>query len=336
MKRMAIATILLALAACASDGTFKDAAEAMFRGDHEKSLAIWARLAKRGDVRSQFRLGRAYYTGRGTAKDPDKAFKWLRRAALGGYKEAMETLADLYHQGYGTTKSVKDAVRWYEIAAEAGVHDAHMALGYIYQTGEGVEVDYARAFHHYAEAGRGSGDNVSGRFQMGEMLLAGEGRQSDPEQAITHFQAAVDGGGYRALRTLGDLYREGRAVPPDAERAKAYYERAAALEDSHALYYLGVISRDVDHDPTRALGWWKKAAELQTVHAPFEIGDLYRSGQLSEPDGQVKALGWFMVGVDLDDGRASQARDETAALLTPEQREKSRLWAESFLRSIGR
>ena len=136
---------------------YEDAVKAAIEGDARELVAILKRLAELGDVPSQFRLGWCYRRGHGITKDPGEAFKWIRRAALGGHEEAMETLAGLYGRGEGTTKSVTDAVRWYERAARAGSPWAHFVLGHIYRVGKVVEVDYARAFDHYAEAARQEG-----------------------------------------------------------------------------------------------------------------------------------------------------------------------------------
>ena len=69
MKRMAFATILLVLAACASAPGYEAGLAAYERGDFETAIEILRPLADQGDGWAQILLGKAYASGNGVPQD---------------------------------------------------------------------------------------------------------------------------------------------------------------------------------------------------------------------------------------------------------------------------
>lgn len=57
-------------------------------GQYDKSRRLLLPLAKKGDKRAQYLLGRQYQMGQGVAKDPVQAYVWYSRAAKQGHAEA--------------------------------------------------------------------------------------------------------------------------------------------------------------------------------------------------------------------------------------------------------
>ena len=78
----------------------------------------WVPLALRGDALAQFRLGRAYVTGRTEPEDFVEAARWLRKAAEQGLPRAQSDLAVLYQKGLGVRQSYVEAYAWLDVAAE--------------------------------------------------------------------------------------------------------------------------------------------------------------------------------------------------------------------------
>lgn len=119
---------------------------------YERAFASYETLAEQEDAEAQATLGRLYATGKGTARDMDraralwkqaahqgnamaqynlgftlwqdqsyqKAFTWLSKAAAQDQAAAQYLLATMYMHGHGVTKSVDEAVGWLRKAAANG------------------------------------------------------------------------------------------------------------------------------------------------------------------------------------------------------------------------
>jgi hypothetical protein len=73
--------------------------------------------AKGGDFVAQYKLGYAYYLGRGIAQDYSQAAIWWKKAAEQGYPDAQNNLGALYNSGRGVPQSYSEAYFWQNLAA---------------------------------------------------------------------------------------------------------------------------------------------------------------------------------------------------------------------------
>src|SRR5713101_5651402 len=109
--------------------------------------------AEKGDARSQFELGKAFYSGTlGVTKDYAEAMKWFRKAAEQNYAEAQAILGGCYAYGTGVTKDEAEAAKWFRRAAEQNYALAQSILGACYEYGSGVAQDQAQAVKWYRKA----------------------------------------------------------------------------------------------------------------------------------------------------------------------------------------
>ena len=82
------------------------------------------RAAKLGDVGSMAVTAFNYEEGVGTVKDPDKAIRWLRLAALGGHVGAMNRMSMLFLEGgLGLKPDEAKAKKWAERSRQARFGD---------------------------------------------------------------------------------------------------------------------------------------------------------------------------------------------------------------------
>ncbi len=97
------------------------------------ALAIeWLiKAAEKNHAKAQFRLGEAYYHGKGVEKDPVIAFGWWERAAHLGFVEAQTNLGLCYSVGQGVAVNKEKATVWLTRAAEQKNHVAQWNLGRI-------------------------------------------------------------------------------------------------------------------------------------------------------------------------------------------------------------
>ena len=78
---------------------------------------------------------------------------------------------------------------------------------------------------------------------------------------------------------LGMKYMGGIGVRRDYQKAREWYEKAAAQDYAMAQYFLGVMYMEglgVRQDYQKAHDWWEKAAVQGNADAQFNLGVMYR------------------------------------------------------------
>jgi TPR repeat protein len=110
---------------------------------------------------------------------------------------------------------------------------ARYSLGWNYETGNGVKADLTEAAYWYALA---AADAETRAFtNLGTLTARGYGtNKPDPANAALLWWAAAARSEAIAMYDLGALYERGIGVPANIARAKEWYERAAALNDTDA------------------------------------------------------------------------------------------------------
>ena len=129
-----------------------------------------------------------YYFGRGVLKDDFEAYKWYRKAALGGNGLAQMSVGN-------RAKEFEDytgAVKWYRMAAEQGRADGQYNLGDMYREGYGVPADYAEAVKWYRKAAEQG--NATGQYNLGIMYYKGWGVPQNHVEAYKWYNLAATGG----------------------------------------------------------------------------------------------------------------------------------------------
>ncbi|WP_268808418.1 tetratricopeptide repeat protein [Oceanospirillum multiglobuliferum] len=59
-----------------------------------------------------------YHSGIGVKQDPEKAFRWFKKAAEQGNTKAQYNLGLMYRSGLGVEQDMVKAVMWFKKAAE--------------------------------------------------------------------------------------------------------------------------------------------------------------------------------------------------------------------------
>lgn len=123
------------------------------------------------------------------AKNYAAAFPKLKAAAEKGHKKAQYRLGRCYDKGYGTAENDQLAVQWYEKAAKQGNAKAQYQLGKCYKDGEGVAKDRKRAFELFMQAAKQ--ENADGEYAVGKAYFKGKGVTADKAQAKKWLLRAV-------------------------------------------------------------------------------------------------------------------------------------------------
>ncbi|GGA81787.1 hypothetical protein GCM10011491_06420 [Brucella endophytica] len=155
----------------------------------------------------------------------DEALKALRYAADMGHQGAKWKLARMYAEGDGVKENDYEAYQIFEKivrdGAEPGsqnepyVADALVALaGYVRRgiPDSPVEANPSIARELYIQAASNFGDPAA-QYELGRMLLKGEGGARNPVQAARWFRLAAQKGNVKAQAMLGNmLFQAGKTV----------------------------------------------------------------------------------------------------------------------------
>ncbi len=136
-------------------------------GRYVEAMRLLAPLARAGNADAQYTIGYLYYYGYGTNRDPQRASKWIRRAAAQGNARAitaLRTLLSMSARSGGTVRSADPMVAaeaayragdyrraragWLRLA-ENGECRAQLALARMHEFGIGVSASFAQAARWY-------------------------------------------------------------------------------------------------------------------------------------------------------------------------------------------
>ena len=102
------------------------------------------------------------------------------------------------------------------------------------------------------------------------------------DEAAERLELLAKMGDPYAQTFLGQLYRDGGLLIPDAEKARHWLEQAAERELHQAQYALGKLllsdAPDV-HDPSEGIPWLNAAAQNGNDYAAYALGKEYLRGE---------------------------------------------------------
>jgi uncharacterized protein len=126
------------------------------------------------------------------------------------------------------------------------------------------------------------GGEAAGCTNLGEMYRNGRGVTKDENRAVQYFQKGCDGGDAIGCRHTGFMYEYGRGVTKDESRAFQLYQKGCNGGDSGGCSNLGVMyqyGRGVTEDESRALQLYQKACGGGYALGCSNSGVMYRDGQ---------------------------------------------------------
>jgi TPR repeat protein len=120
---------------------------------------------------------------------------------------------------------------------------------------------------------------------------------------------------------LGLLYDEGEGVTKDVVQAVGWFRKAAEQGSAVAQTHCGVMYEGglgVPKDESTAVEWYRKAAEQGFADAQYYLGFEYKYGT-GVPEDLATAYMWFNLAAAQGKNAAIAAREELAALMSPQQ-----------------
>ncbi len=159
------------------------------RGEKQEAIEAYRYAAENGQVGARWKLARMYAEGDGVARDDYEAFKFFSEVAK---------------------QDVQPGSR-----DESYVADALVAIGHYLRRGipgSPVAANPAVAQEYYLRAAANY-RNANAQFELGRMLLSGEGGAKSVQQAARWLQLAAEKGHAGAQATLGNLlFQSGKVV----------------------------------------------------------------------------------------------------------------------------
>jgi len=191
-------------------------------GDYDEMISVINPLVEKNDAAATVRFGRAYLSGRGVEKNVNKAILLISRSAdLDPYwtKEFFGTLMK-----HGTTEIFIEMMDFIIMSADRGCAESMGNLGRMYRDGKGVEKDLEKAAEWMRKAA------VAGvkwaNIELSDILLKMNTPESLGEMIDIIIPLAESGDG-RAMNQLARVYRDGKGVEKDLEKAAEWMRKSA-------------------------------------------------------------------------------------------------------------
>ncbi|EEP82235.1 conserved hypothetical protein [Uncinocarpus reesii 1704] len=217
-------------------------------------------LAKKGDMKATFNLGKLYYDG--------------SRHLPRNFRKSMMYFGIVARRYWTKDGKINPShpAGIEKIASKSAAH-----IGLMFLRGEGTEQNFEKSFTWF-KRGTANGDSMCQHY-MGLMYLHGYGVPQDALKAASYFKAASEADYPFAEIQLGALFLDQGDVPT----ATRYFELAARYGATEAFYYLAEIAErgiGKERHCGMATGYYKMVAErVEEVHSSFaEANDAYARG----------------------------------------------------------
>ncbi len=195
------------------------------------------KLAKGGNAQAQYQLGSMYESGRGVAKDINKAREWYEKSAANNYSAARHRLTYLEVQTGGFKPDHKPWLNELATEAKRGNGEAMFILGDMHEKGIGVKKNLERAQSYYkSSASRGNVDAENRLYDIEQKLIQHEqdqkrrqqqeaARAAKEKEAAAQQQKAEEERKARQAAANEKAREKAQADKARADRARAEQER---------------------------------------------------------------------------------------------------------------
>jgi hypothetical protein len=206
--------------------------QALDGDDWNAVVHLWQPWVEQGDAEAEYQLAYHYLWCTPCEDDAtcDRMKELVRNAAAKDHPDAIWFLAT--HQIH-PRETNSEFERLLLRAGELGSVNAQRELGVMYATGDwSGPKDLAEATRWYRLAAEKG--NAESQYDLGFMLLLGEGGPKNAEEGVRWLERAAELGEYRAFRLLVDCYDNGYCdVPVDTAKAALWCSRLEEYERLH-------------------------------------------------------------------------------------------------------
>jgi uncharacterized protein len=197
----------------------KIARKAYRSGNYERALKYFRKESDDGNSTADWYLGHMYRLGRGVPVDYSIAYTYYSRVA----------------EAYDSDEADKNRLR---ISVDSQLWLAHFQR--IGVKNAGIPADPSRAARTFLRLASNYG-HPKAMFALGQMNLAGEGVQKNPQQGLKWLMAAARKRNPDSEALLGDIYEKGELVRSDETRSLMWY--LLAIESAPKSEYPSLFER---------------------------------------------------------------------------------------------
>ncbi|MEN8303248.1 MAG: DUF1566 domain-containing protein [Campylobacterota bacterium] len=163
---------------------------------------------------------------------------------IAGYldnSKAQYALGEVYEKGYPVDVDFQEALIWYEKAAKNGSARAQQYLAYLYQKGKTLPKDIHKSIYWYEKALKNGGENLN--YILGILYLNSDSKAIDYKKSFDYFYKSLDSNNSNSEYAVAYMYYNGFGVQKDIEKAKLFYEKAAAKGNKLAIKVLKNLNK---------------------------------------------------------------------------------------------
>ncbi|KAG2193167.1 hypothetical protein INT47_009600 [Mucor saturninus] len=168
-----------------------------------------------------------FYALRDDEQDFKKALTWFKQSGDTVDPTCQVAAGLLYEKGLGVARDYIEAMFWYKTACLKSNGGAFIRVGWLYHKGLGVQPDLKKAYDMYEYVLNNEHSDLSHKYHamayIGLLYKDGLNVTQSDKIAIEYFQKAADGGDPDGCNFMGDIYKYGRGVALDYEKAFQYY-----------------------------------------------------------------------------------------------------------------
>src|SRR5699024_3584817 len=126
---------------------------------------------------------------------------------------------------------------------------------------------------------------TSGSWAADQSPQSPDSHASDSMSVLARVRPLAEQGDPKAQYNMGVIYDRGYGVERNYDKARIWYEKAAAQGDAEAAHNLGVMYHEghgVPVNDKRAVYWFRKAAKLGEPAAQNNLAVMYAEGRSEE------------------------------------------------------
>ena len=263
----------------------------MDKFDVENTKKWLENAAERGEVSSMYDLGRLYEE----EKNYEEAEKWYKKALGKNYMIPLSRLGNIYEK----KGDYKEAEKWYKKGVQNDNRGAIKNLALLYEREGNSEeseklliklsekndffgmLSLSEKYHNeknYEEAEKidkklyelGAVDRIN-------LIGKAEEYKKNYEEAEKWYLIGANQGNIESMLNLGIFYDKIKGGK-DKEKAAEWYEKAANLNESRAMYLLAQLYQQDFNDMGLAQKWYLKALKNGRMNAKIKLKEIKDKG----------------------------------------------------------
>eukprot|EP01080_Neovahlkampfia_damariscottae_P012120 gene12120-5611_t len=212
-----------------------------------------------------------------------KALKHFKISAkLDSKGESLFNIGRMYERGHGVQPNGEKAKKYYEQACKKSISKAMVNLSSMYLSGKLVEKNPTFSISLLKDA-YALNDSFAA-YNLGLIHAEGVVIDKDIEKTIQYMEHGVKEKHTKSYNFLACFYLEGKEVPQDLQRGIDYFHESAALNDSEAIYNLGLLNLQskvlpfFDFSELNSMKYFEKGTILKNPLCSKMLAKMYTNG----------------------------------------------------------